>query len=447
MRHIRRVLFGLLPIGVWFILTSSANSQMSTAGPRGIPIPPPEGMTPEVPSPLTKEPEVFIPLPTKVWAQDLPNDNGTGLVVIFEKAEGETEEQFYIVLIAESPEGPWYEAVRFPADTSFKDDYSSYFPGFFWFRKHKEPRTWHAAVISEVSVGERVIPEKGKNYYLKLLAEKQGRVVEYPQLMEARTRVNWFHTARTNNLIFAVIFGAVILYYIALARKDPNLYIRKIAGLEAVDEAIGRATEMGKPILYLNGMDPLSTLSTLASLNILGRVARRVANYDSELLVPSKDPVVLSVAQEVVKQGYLDAGRPDAYKEDNVFFLTEDQFAYTASVCGIMVRDKPAANIFMGYYYAESLILAETGATTGAIQIAGTDSTSQLPFFVTTCDYTLIGEELYAASAYLAREPRLLGSLKGQDVGKLFIMIVILVGTILASVGFMFVRDLFKALG
>jgi len=244
-----------------------------------------------------------------------------------------------------------------------------------------------------------------------------------------------------------VVFGATVLYFIARARRDPNLYIRKISGLDAVDEAIGRATEMGKPILYINGMDSLASLSTLAALNILGRVSRRVANYESSLTVPCRDPIVLTVAQEIVKAGYADAGRPDAYNADNIFFLTEDQFSYAAAVCGIMMRDKPAANFFMGYYYAESLILTETGAGTGAIQIAGTDAATQLPFFVTTCDYTLIGEELYAASAYLSREPLVLGSLKGQDMAKLFMMIVIIVGTLLVTFGVTFIKDLFKALG
>jgi hypothetical protein len=142
-------------------------------------------------------------------------------------------------------------------------------------------------------------------------------------------------------------------------------------------------------------------------------------------------PVVLTVAQEVVREGYVDRGRPDAYREDKIFFVTDDQFAYTAATCGIMMREKPAANFFMGGYYAESLLLAETGAASGAIQIAGTDSLPQLPFFITTCDYTLIGEELFAASAYLSREPMLLGSLKGQDVGKALIMLLILVQSLL----------------
>ena len=97
-----------------------------------------------------------------------------------------------------------------------------------------------------------------------------------------------------------------------------------------------------------------------------------------------------------------------------------------------MLREKPAANFYLGTFYAESLILAETGHGIGAIQIAGTAMPSQLPFFIAACDYTLIGEELFAASAYLSREPRLLGSLLGQDWGKVIILFFILVGVITA---------------
>jgi hypothetical protein len=247
----------------------------------------------------------------------------------------------------------------------------------------------------------------------------------------AETKVDYFNVSLLNNFIFAILFSIVILAAIMLARRNPNMFIRRIQGLEAVDEAIGRATEMGKPVLYLCGIDALASLNTLAAINVLGRVARRIADYDSDLIVPCKDPVVLTVAQEVVKEAYIDQGRPDAFREDKIFFLTDDQFAYTAAVCGIMMREKPAAIFLMGGYAAEALLLAETGSTTGAIQIAGTDSLSQLPFFITACDYTLIGEELYAASAYLSREPLLLGSLKGQDLGKALIMILIILQTLL----------------
>ena len=153
----------------------------------------------------------------------------------------------------------------------------------------------------------------------------------------------------------------------------------------------------------------------------------------------------MAVSQEVVKEAYIEEGRPDAFNPDSVFMAGTDQFSYAAAVEGIMVRERPAAHIMMGYFYAESLLLAETGSTTGAIQIAGTDAYTQLPFFVTTCDYTLMGEELYAASAYLSREPKLLGSLKGQDIGKGILIAVILLGTLLATVDVQFLTHLFTS--
>ncbi len=102
------------------------------------------------------------------------------------------------------------------------------------------------------------------------------------------------------------------------------------------------------------------------------------------------------------------------------------QFPYVAAVSGMMMREKTATNFYMGAFYAESLLLAETGSVTGAIQISGTDQVSQIPFFVAATDYTLIGEELYAASASLSQEPQLMGPLKAQDYAKV-------IGAILAG--------------
>ncbi len=275
---------------------------------------------------------------------------------------------------------------------------------------------------------------KHQTVYLKLAVRADSEMVELTAPLPATPVPQRFNGNKVNNLLFTILFSVIVLWMINVARREPEkLFIRKISGLEALDEAIGRATEMGKPILFLNGLDPIQSIATIASLAILGRVARKAAEFEAEVLVPCRDPVVMSMAREMVKEGFTEAGRPDAYKEENIFYLTDDQFAYTAAVNGIMVRERPAANFFMGYYYAESLLLAETGAMTGAIQVAGTDALAQLPFFITTCDYTLIGEELYAASAYLSRQPMMLGSIKGQDYGKMIIMVVLLLGVLGAT--------------
>lgn len=256
-------------------------------------------------------------------------------------------------------------------------------------------------------------------------------------IVQAVPQPNWFNWNEVNNLILGLLFGGLVFYAISQAKRK-EIFLRRIPGLDAVDEAIGRSTELGKPILYLTGAHDMSDPSTIAAAVILGRVAKRTAAYETELMVPHRDPITMAVCQEITKQAYLEAGKPDLFKEDANFFITSDQFSYTAAVDGIMLRKKPAANFFMGAYFAESLLLTETGASTGAIQIAGTDSDHQLPFFVTTCDYTLIGEELYAASAYLSREPVQIGTLRGQDLGKAVLLSVIGIGTILATIGVVF---------
>jgi hypothetical protein len=126
-----------------------------------------------------------------------------------------------------------------------------------------------------------------------------------------------------------------------------------------------------------------------------------------------------------------------------VHYYTDDQFAFAAAVDGIMLREKPAAVFLQGKFYAESLIMAETGNSIGAIQIAGTGSPSQIPFFVTACDYTLIGEEFFAASAYLGDDPKLLGSIKGQDIAKAILMAALAVGVILETFNVHFFKTLF----
>ena len=244
----------------------------------------------------------------------------------------------------------------------------------------------------------------------------------------------WFNTKDIDTLVIGFVICFSVIFFIFHAQKGRKLFLRKISGLEAVDEAIGRATEMGRPILFIPGIQDLDNVQTVAGLTILGRIARTIADYDTKINMPVSRSIVMATARETIKQAYVAAGRPDAYSDDMVYYLTDEQFGYVAAVDGIMVREKPATCFYLGAFFAESLIMAETGNSIGAIQIAGTAMPSQLPFFIAACDYTLIGEELFAASAYLSDEPKQLGALKGQDVGKIIAMTVIVILCILLSV-------------
>jgi len=233
-------------------------------------------------------------------------------------------------------------------------------------------------------------------------------------------------------MFYAILLSAAMLiYYINKAKRGEKISLRTIPGLKAFEEAVGRSTEMGKPVLYVPGIVDMDQVETVAGVIILGHVAKMTAQYETPLNVPVARSIVMKAGRESVREAYIMQGRPDLFHEDMVHYLTDDQFAYAVGVNGIMMREKPAAVFYQGKFYAESLILAETGNSIGAIQIAGTASPAQIPFFVTACGYTLIGEEFFAASAYLSQDPQLIGGLKGMDILKVVIVLVIVISIFL----------------
>lgn len=244
-----------------------------------------------------------------------------------------------------------------------------------------------------------------------------------------------FRTERLNALILVAVFSFLVLWYIRRAQKGLGLYVRPLPGISAVDEAVGRATEMGRPVLFIPGTGDLDNIQTIAGLSVLGRVARVTARYATPLRVPVLYPLPLAAANETVREAYLAEGVSDQLSPETVQYVAGESFSYSARVGGLILRERPAAAVYMGQFTAESLLIAEVGQASGAIQISGTAEPEQLPFFIAACDYTLIGEELYAASAYLSREPRLLGSLKGQDLMKVTIALVVIAGVVCVTMG------------
>ena len=243
--------------------------------------------------------------------------------------------------------------------------------------------------------------------------------------------INFFKEQKSAMFVLTLSVIFIMLYEIRLTKFTDKLpFLRSIPGLKAIEEAVGRSTEMGKPILFVPGIMDMNEVETVAGVVVLGHVANMTAKYETELDVPVARAIVMQAARQVSKEAYLTQGRPELFNEDMVHYITDDQFAYAAAVNGIMQRDEPAACLYMGKFFAESLLFAETGNSIGAIQIAGTGSQTQIPFFVTACDYTLMGEEFFAASAYLSQEPDLIAGVTAQDLIKVILVIVILFGTV-----------------
>ncbi len=244
--------------------------------------------------------------------------------------------------------------------------------------------------------------------------------------------MQWYDTG-VLGMLFVVLLVLFILYNIyRTEHKKKDLYIRRIPGLNAIDDAIGRSTEMGRPVLMVPGIGTLNAISVQA-LSIFAHITKAAAQFGTPIRICLADAAVYTVAQEIIRDVYQQQGLIDRYDTDSVRFLTDRQFAFAAGVSGLILREKVAAAFFLGEWYAESLIFAETANSIGAIQIAGSTEKSQTPFFIAACDYVLIGDEFYAASAYLTRQPILVGSLVGQDWAKIAMAACVLFGFLVNS--------------
>lgn len=243
-------------------------------------------------------------------------------------------------------------------------------------------------------------------------------------------------------LIWVLLVAAVVVFF-TLRPRALRRELRMIPGLKAVDEAIGRSTEQGRPIVFTTGWGgDIQRATTIAALNMLRPVAAKAASYGTRLIFPTHDPVIAEAAREIIKAAYAEQGHADLFREDDIVFVSPSQFGYAAGVDGIVSREKPGALFLLGSFEGEALILAETGNINGALQIAGTDSTIQLSFFIIACDYTLIGEELFTASAYLTADEKVRASMIAQDALRLLLVALLLLLPVLALFGVNWHRSL-----
>jgi hypothetical protein len=234
-------------------------------------------------------------------------------------------------------------------------------------------------------------------------------------------------------LVLMILFSGIVLWKIGSARKGKDLYIRPIPGLNAIDEAVGRAAELGAPILFNPGLADFTSIQTLAALGILQHVCKVAALYDTRIICTTNIPVMVPICEEILKSTFNEAGKPEMAHTSEVRFLSDRSDLTALAHSQILVDENVASNFLFGNYDYTALIFSEGGQIAGCMQIAGTADYYQIAFFIPSCDYVIMVEELYACSAYLSRQPTMLGSVVGQDYGKLVLLILIVIGVILTT--------------
>ena len=241
-------------------------------------------------------------------------------------------------------------------------------------------------------------------------------------------------------LALGVIMLAALLLAIALLKvgDDYRLSLRPLPACQRLIEAIGEAAESGKSIHLSAGTGAVgaaASADTLAGVNAIASLAGRAATARAKLLVTTASPLVLPLLQAASEQAYANAGVPAEYDPGQVRFAGDDRNAYAVAVADSLYHENISDSLLLGSLGDETLFIGERGRNAGVTQVIGTPSTRALPYAVATADAVIVGEETYAAAAYLSRRPAHLASLLVQDWLRLLVVGAIIAGAISKTMG------------
>ncbi len=234
-----------------------------------------------------------------------------------------------------------------------------------------------------------------------------------------------------------LLFIALLFFSIARINRGHIPFLRNIAAFDVIKGSNSRAVESGKPLhlsLGVGSMTNATTADSLVGLSVLNYMAQQAAITNNHPIVSMADPTVMLFAQNVLRAAYQE-DNPTALVEayHNVQWIAPQPTAYAAGVMTLIGKDNVDTNITLGNFGDEYLLIGEVAARRNGANVAGTSQPNTLPFMYASAQETLLGEEIYAAGAYLQKQPAHLASLITQDTMRWVIFGIIFVGIIATS--------------
>jgi len=245
--------------------------------------------------------------------------------------------------------------------------------------------------------------------------------------------------------VFLVFLPIFFFSYWAVKRGAP-IHLRAIPAYDALKKLLAQSAEAGQPVhlsLGTGGIGDAATADTMAGLTVLEYFADRAVISANPPIVTMANPTALPVAQDILRRAYARHGSTEEYDPARARLIAPnpnlnsqgEAFAYGAGAMRIIAQHGLIANVMIGRFGDEFLLLSETGAQRGVQQIGGTSSERVLPFVRATVDHPLIGEEIYAGGAYLSNKPGHVSSLLAQDLMRWLIAAGLVAGVLLKTAG------------
>jgi len=230
------------------------------------------------------------------------------------------------------------------------------------------------------------------------------------------------------------------LYRAPRSASRPRL--RQIPAYDSLKKLLARAAETGQQVHVSVGTASIAgtkTAETMAGLYTLEFLADRSANSDIPPLVTVTDPTTMPAVADQLRRAYERQGYPDEYRLDYTRFIAPpvngSATPYAAGVMDILNHEPIAANVMVGAFDDEFLLMAETAAQREIFQVSGASDLNVLPFVQLTATAPLLGEEIFAAGAYLLDRVGHYTSLVAQDIFRIALALLILVVVLLRALG------------
>ncbi len=238
-------------------------------------------------------------------------------------------------------------------------------------------------------------------------------------------------------LAFLAFFATVTLIAARRGVDEEEVELRAIPAYETIRGSTSVAAEEGLPIhlsLGTAGLADANAMETVAALSTLDFLSEQAALTANPPLVTTASPTTLVLAQEVLSRPFQERDQLAEFDPLSVRFIGGSGdaagVAYAAGVIDLLDHRYVSANFMQGRFGDEYLLMGEVGARNDVPQVVGTANVEALPFMLATAGPVLIGEDVFAAGAYLLRSPWHIAGLRAQDVLRWLIA-----GAVLAVVG------------
>jgi hypothetical protein len=239
-------------------------------------------------------------------------------------------------------------------------------------------------------------------------------------------------------LVLLLLLLPILFFAAFRVKAGKSGDLRPLPGMDELSSLVERAAETSQPIhvsVGVAGVSSVYTAQTWSGLTVLRQLADEAAAYDAPLLVTVSDATVLPIAQDMLWQAYSRHGNPERYDSTSVRLIAPEPTAYAAGTMGLLEREPLTANIMIGSFGDEYLLMGEVGARRGVHQVVGAADPQTLPLVYISADEALLGEEMFAGGAYTSRLPIQIGSLFVEDWARWIVIAAVVITAVLRLLG------------